>query len=99
MKKIDDSTTVKNSIRQLKNTGIYGDILCAVRDILYKSSYPYEYMMTFNNFLSCSRLQGMTRFMAFKDPNKCRSQIIKKLNVYSGFIGNTGFDHNLKVFY
>jgi hypothetical protein len=84
MRKVQDFNIVKKSIRQLKNTGIYGDILCAVRDILLESSDPDFYMMTFNNSLKCHQLLGMARFMAYKDPNKIRSQIIRRLNVYSG---------------
>ena len=78
MKQITNSNQVRYSLRKLKNTGIYGDILTSVRSILVTTENPYIIIDLLNDRLSESRLSSLLGFLTWNDTNKTRRNVISR---------------------
>lgn len=79
MRKVKTSITVKSSIRELKNTGIYGDILCSMRDIISNNpaSIVEDIMVYLNGVLENMNLKALIFYLYLNDGNVCRAKIIR----------------------
>ena len=77
-KQITNSNQVRYSLRKLKNTGIYGDILTSVRSILVTTENPYIIIDLLNDRLSESRLSSLLGFLTWNDTNKTRRNVISR---------------------
>jgi len=83
MRKVTNSITVRNSIRELKNTGLYGDILCSMKYAISNSRLTLvDTIMDFvNHTLENNELVRLTSYLYYNEGNVCRgSRILKLLN-------------------
>lgn len=77
-KQITNSKQVRYSLRKLKNTGIYGDVLTSVRSILVTTEDPYIIIDLLNDRLLETRLSSLLGFLSWNDTNKTRRNVINQ---------------------
>lgn len=77
-KQITNSNQVRYSLRKLKNTGIYGDVLSSIRSILVTTEDPYIVIDLLNDRLLETRLSSLLGFLSWNDTNKTRRNVINQ---------------------